>query len=348
MLYLWHEEKKRKCPICGSVRIKKNGIIRGKWKTAQGLVAHTTQRYLCNTCGKSFTVHGHNKRQKTSPTFKKQCVNDYLLGGMSTQNLSKSKGIGKTTVLNWVPEIAEKNQSFSSVINNNSNWSGIIVFDGKELKMQGEKIHILIAADNNTGIPFCYGLYKRENKESAEHFLHLVKKSYPVDIKGIISDFGRSKSFIKTVENIFPNVPHQTCQVHYLRHIRMRLPMSKKSKYWWRNKVLLKIIRKILQAPTREISLKWLAILNDYKRVFPNKKQIAIIKSINQNYKHLTKYYENRFLTTNSNVIENIIRQLNRRLKTMDGVKSENNLLCFLQIKLTDYIINKGKTATVK
>jgi transposase-like protein/uncharacterized phage-like protein YoqJ len=348
VLYLCHEEKKRKCPICGSLKSKKNGKVRGKWKTARGMETHETQRFLCKGCGKSFTVHGHNARQRTSPAFKAECVHDYMLGGMSTQSLSDSKDIGKTSVLNWLPEIAAKNPFVSLVKNPNIKWSGIIVFDGKEVKHQGKKLHILIAADDETGIPFCYGLYDRENKASSEHFLQKVKESYPIDIIGIKSDFGRSKSFINTVKNIFLGVPHQTCQVHYLRHLRMRLPTSKNSKYWWRNKILLKIIKKILQAPTREISLKWLAILNSYKRVFQNKKQIAVIKSINKNYEHLTTYYENRFLTTNTNVIENIIRQLNRRLKTMDGVKSIDNLLYFLQIKLSDFIIKKGKTATVK
>ena len=134
----------------------------------------------------------------------------------------------------WFPVfIAAKNPFVSLVKNPDIKWSGIIVFDGKEVKHQGKKLHILIAADDETGVPFCYGLYDRENKASSEHFLQKVKESYSIDIVGIKSDFGRSKSFINTVKNIFLGVPHQTCQVHYLRHLRMRLPTSKNSKYWW-------------------------------------------------------------------------------------------------------------------
>jgi len=57
-------------------------------------------------------------------------------------------------------------------------------------------------------------------------FFHKVKESCPDEIKGIISDFGRGKSFVGVVRDEFPDIPHQICLVHFMRYVWLFLPRN--------------------------------------------------------------------------------------------------------------------------
>ncbi len=60
------------------------------------------------------------------------------------------------------------------------------------------------------------------------HFLLQVKKIYPIEIAGIVSDFGSGKCFLKIVKGIFPGAKHRVCVTHFLRYMNIIIPKGKK------------------------------------------------------------------------------------------------------------------------
>ena len=328
-----YSEKKR-CPHCTSLHTKKNGFIDSNIKSVRGVVTRKTQRFYCNDCGKSFTHFGVKTRKRVSEHLKKKAVFDFVLTKNSLREIGERYQVSKTSVLNWLSVIAD---SFELFTINSTKCSGLIQIDGKEIKVKGIKKSILVAIDAKTKQPLLYKISNGENKESAKIFLNLLRAKYPIEIIGVISDFGRGKCFIGVVKEVFPNIPHQVCLVHFMRYVWMFIPRTKRSKFYIRNRILKSLIRNVISAPTREESLYWLSVLNHFKPYFRASYHKRFIRSVNTNYEYLTRFYEHDYLVTNTNLIENMIRQLNRKLKNLDGFKSEKNLAHFMKIWFSGY-----------
>lgn len=328
-----YNEKKR-CPNCSSLDTKKNGFIYSRILTVRGKVKRRTQRFFCKECGKSFTHLGRNVRKQTSSDLKRRAVFDYVLTKNSLKEIGSRYNLSKTTVLNWLSQLSETIQPVNI---NASKCSGIVQIDGKEIKLNGKKKTIFLSIDAKTKQPLLYKICDGEDKLSAEDFLMDLKRKYPNKIEGIISDFGRGKCFLSVVGKVFPKVPHQVCLVHFMRYVWLFIPRTKNSKYYFRNRLLKSIIKNVINSATKDESIYWLNKLNHFKPFFKASYHKRFIRSVNKNYENLTKYYEYDFLNTNTNIIENMIRQLNRKLKNLDGFKSEKNLATFMKIWFVNY-----------
>ncbi len=171
-----------------------------------------------------------------------------------------------------------------------------------------------------------------------------LKEVYPVEVRGIPSDFGRGKCFLKSIREIFPAVPHQVCIIHFQRYVHLFLPRTRRSKYFWRNAVLKGVIKNIIKANDRKESLYWLERLKQLKPFFRASYHALFVHSVLKNYDCLTRYFDNHFLTANTNVVENINRQVQRKMKNMDGFKSEANLKAFMRIWFACFKIRNNTT----
>ncbi len=138
--------------------------------------------------------------------------------------------LGGATILNWLPKVARfypENIIFEKI------EKTVIYIDGKEIKVKGKRKSILIATSKKLRKPIFYKIYDGENKGSSEDFLRKLNFLYGNNISGIVSDFGRGRCFVKPSKMIFPKTPHQICIVHFLRHMNMFIPKTKKSKFYW-------------------------------------------------------------------------------------------------------------------
>jgi len=338
-LYSCHEEnEKKRCPLCGSLKTKKNGFIESGILTSRGKVKRRIHRFFCKDCGKSFTDQGYNVRKRITDDLKKKVVEDFVFTKSSTSEVGHRFGISKMTVINWTNGLANGYPAIEK-IRGGVKWSGWITIDGKELKVKGQRIVILTACDAENGKPFYYLIVRGENKETAKWFLKKVKKLYPVRINGITSDFGKGKCFLGVIAKLFPQIPHQICNIHFNRYVWLFLPRTRKSKYFWRNSVMKEMIRRILDAPSREESLYWYEKFISWAPFFRARYHQRFIRSMRRNYWNLTMHYEIPEIPVTSNVSENLNRQLERKLKNMDGFKSEASLTAFMRIWFANYRI---------
>lgn len=338
-LYSCHENKeKKRCPKCFSLKTKKKGFIKSETVSLRGITSKKTQRFCCSSCGISFTHNGYDKRQKTSQQVKEKAVYDYVSTKNSLREVADRFNVSKTSILNWLPIIA-KNHSDIYSIQDKTLWSGIVQIDGKELKIKGIKHVLLVGSDAVSKVPIHYELVTAENSENSRLFIEHLIQHYDIPIRGIISDFGRGKCFIKLVQELFPGIPHQTCLVHFMRYINIFLPRTRKSRYYWRNEVLKWIIKKVIKAPNRDESLEWMNKFINWIPFFKASYHKRFIQSLLNNYALLTRHYEFPFLVTNTNIIENTNRQIARKLKNLDGFKSCFNANHFLHIWFANFTI---------
>jgi transposase-like protein len=198
-LYLCHEYKeKKRCSNCGSLNTKKKGFITSKYHTNRGIINRKSQRFFCNDCQKSFNHNRALTRVRYSESIKKNSVKDYVITKNSLSEVSERYGISRTSILNWLPSESKTYQSILS-LQQKLPKSGVIQIDGKEFKVAGERRVVLIATDAVSKQPFFYTVSKAENKLNSLCFLRAAKRVYGRSVKGIISDFGKGKCFVGSV-----------------------------------------------------------------------------------------------------------------------------------------------------
>jgi transposase-like protein len=331
-LYSCHEyNEKKRCPQCGALETKKAGFIYSRIKSNRGMVKRKSQRFFCHECRTSFTDAGYNVRKKVSDQLKQSSVIDYVTTKASLSEIGRRYSLSKTSILNWLPDEALKHPELAQR-RQGITWSGYLQIDGKEIRIRKRKRVILTASDSLNGEPICYGVYDKEDSECSKKFLVMAKEIYPVPVIGVTSDFGRGKCFVGVVEEIFPQATHQICLVHYDRYVWLFLPRTRRSRYFWRNQILKWFIRKILKAPTREESAYWLDEFQKRRSFFKADYQRRFVRSIIKNYWYLTAHFDDPKLVKYSNVAENLNRQLERKLKNLDGFKTDKSLGSFLRI----------------
>jgi transposase-like protein len=335
-----HNEKKR-CPQCSSLHTKKKGFYQAVIRTCRGSVTRKLQRFTCLDCNLSFNDRGYNQRARISEDLKFKAVSDYTRTKNSLSEVAERYNVGKSSILKWMTEIADHIPD-ENVLPEIPHPNGYVMIDGKEIKIGREKYMLLVALDDGYGLPIHHKLYEDENVESTRHFLNGVKKKYPIPVLGMVSDFGKGKCFMKAVKTLFPYVPHQVCVVHFWRYVTLFIPKSRKSIYAEQNMLLKQWIWNVINASSREASLYWLDWIKNNTDEFRSKQHRWFIKSVLFNYRHLTEHFDHPFPKKNNNPVENLNKQLNRKLKNLDNFKSEISAEAFLKLWFLNYFVDKA------
>ena len=247
--------------------------------------------------------------------------------------VSNSIGVSERGLLNWVMEYGENSKSpLEIALELKPVWSGLLGIDGKELKIKGKDFTILIAQDILTLDPIFFSLVDGENLEDSKKFFLIIRDVLRYPVKGIVSDLGRGRVFISLIEEIFPGIPHQACVIHFLRYANMTIPRSKKSIYYRENYFLKATIQNILFAhnfnDAEEIFERLLLVRTSFKAPYHKR----IINSLERHFNLLTVHFHNPFLVRDNNITENLIKQLNRKLKQSGGFKSIKSAYNFLKL----------------
>lgn len=330
-LSLCHEEnEKKRCPYCSGLHTKRKGFIMSSVKTKRGIVLRKTQRYICLDCLKNYSSSSPGTRRRATEELKSTVVEQYVTTKSSLSEVGKRYGIHPSSVNRWMRKAAGNPKSYGkSAV---AQTSGYICFDGKELKVAGGKRVLLLASDAKTHQLLCYVYSEKEDSEAASKLLSLLWQMFQGKICGITTDFGKGKCFVGLVRDVFPNASHQICLVHFQRYLDFQLPKSRKSKYYWRTRILRATVKAIIKAPTNEKARLLLTRLLAVETFFRAPYHKTFIKSLVENYNLLGAYREEPELPSTSNAIEAWNRTLQRKLKNMDGFKSDESCKAFLKL----------------
>lgn len=331
----------KRCPRCGSGQIKKKGFIRSRIHTRRGVIQRKLQRYLCLLCQRNFTYQVASKRRRYSQGLIQAAVKRYLEDNTSLRPVARDFGISARSLLNWVMYYGHNAKSPIEVAQElKPKWSGLLGVDGKELRIKGHDLTVLIAQDVMTFDPVFSCLAESENLQEAERFFLIIKEVLRYPTRGIVSDLGRGKIFVGSIEQIFPGVPHQACVVHYYRYVKRTIPAGKKSPWHHENRLLRKTVHDLLFAQQFADAEQILKNIQSNRHLFGASYHQTIIRSLERYFNLLSAHFHHPVLVRDNNVTENLIKQLNRKIKQSDGFKTRENADSFLRLWFIHYRFN--------
>jgi len=137
---------------------------------------------------------------------------------------------------------------------------------------------------------------------------------------GVICDLG--PGFVQAHRDHFGATPFQACRVHFDRRLDSDIPRSR-----WSAKAPLyaelKVrVRAILCAPTYDEACRLLAELGRERARFKGIGKYDTIRTLQRNFDVYTAHHHTPGLPADTNFTENVIKQLNKKLRLMEGFES--------------------------
>lgn len=217
-------------------------------------------------------------------------------------------------------------------------WSGVLTVDGKVVKVYDRLIERmdrlrlsedeiramhrqrwLVGVDHGTGDLPHYDLMEEEGRiEWVTYFRQLQAIGYP--LKGVVSD--GNEDIPRAARFVYgPAVVWQRCTRHFIEDLRTLLPSDDDDHRTERQRleVLIAHVQRVIEADTIEAAAERLAELTAYRRTIRSQIATVIINRFKAAKEHLCAHFlhpELRLPHTNNDA-ENLIRQLNQRLKTI-------------------------------
>jgi hypothetical protein len=237
-------------------------------------------------------------------------------------------------------------------------WSGILLLDGKYLNSH---MVLLLAVDYRTQDIVSWRIAENESQDNYKKLITDVQNCGYI-IKALISDGGtgiraltqkRKPSFIRIGSRPYPrpgvspakehtvflpNIPHQWCVVHAQRELLKYVRTKAKKE---EREILTVLINQILFSSTLAQAEKAKEHLNTYGYINYSEAAQRLTKIISSYWKLLTVHYTARVgrykIPPTTNVIENIISNLNTRLKTMKKIKTHGSAEAICRLIVLKY-----------
>ena len=257
----------------------------------------------------------------------------------SIRILARRHGKAKNTIMRMVHRVCAALPSSLEVAERyRPQWSGILVADGKVVKAYDRivtrmdpsrltedarramhRMRWLVGVDYGTGDLPHYDLVDEEGRiEWVSFFRQLKAMGYP--LTAVISDgnteIPRAARFVYG-----PHIIHQRCTRHFTEGLGVLLPPDDAEHCGERRQleVLITMIQRTIEADTLEEAADRLGELQAYRRTLRNPIATAMIHRLKTAKLALCAHvlHPHLHLPHTNNDAENLIRQLNARLKTI-------------------------------
>jgi transposase-like protein len=328
---------KKLCPQCKSTRVQKYGFIESEPQSLRGQKNRKKQRYYCCVCKKTFSQHHWSKYKRHTSEFIKETVRMYVESKSSSREVAKAMKVDQSTVVRWVNELGEMSlnpQQANKLLQ--PKWKGILGIDGKFLHVNGKKMACLLAADLSTLDITYWEIASSEDEAGCRQFLiNLREEIYP--LRGIVTDLGRGKVWLKLIADIFPEIPHQACIVHFDRYVNQILPKSKLNKHYQENLLLRQLISNLLYASSFNDAEEIFFRLQRANGYFKADYQRTVLKSLSKHFDLLTAHFHYSDLERTNNITENIIKQLDRKIFLLSDFESAQAATNFVKLWVCSY-----------
>lgn len=308
------------CPHCRSSETVKFGVPR--WK--------------CNHCNRTFRVRIRKRKYRAA-------IEGYVGDRTAYERLGKRLMIHKSTAYRRVQyALSRRMRVLDRTKKYLKRCDGVLVLDGKHLRIRGKLHTVFVAWDRGLGRPIHFLI--REGGEGDMGYWRLL-----VDLKrigyrffGFISD--GIISLKELLADYYPDLPHQRCTVHIFLAARSKVAPGKRGSE--RTEDFIELLRRILWSRTirearRRLKKVWMIpyLSNRERRaleyIYPTLPQCFVCRETR---------WKSLKLPRSSNAIENVIGQLEARFKTMRGIKSAaaaERLINELLLRVKRQVINQ-------
>lgn len=332
-----------RCPSCGSLCTKRIGTT-GSAPTGLKGPLKPLQRFFCHRCHKTFTSGRRVARPgaRFSDDVVLEAVRSYVQGLSSYRNLAVlmerriERPVSRLTLNAWVDSAGGTAKTPLEVSAELSpRWGGFLGVDGKAIFVKGEEHCLLVGVDQAThDVVHCLVL----RSEDAEGFERLVREAVTVagyPLKGLVSD--AALPFLVAHANYFARLPLQLCRIHASRRLDFDIPKAKRSPDAPLRAELKERVRAVLFAPTPDTARRRLDSLLADKGRYQGLGRSDVISALAGKLDLYLTHHHLQGMPADANITENVIKQLGKKLRLMEGFSSLNSAERFSRLLIGCY-----------
>lgn len=274
-------------------------------------------RWLCQKCKKTFRRRRDDVRDRSA-------IDGYTKDRSTYARLGVRWKVHPSTAYRRVKRALEKKNSLLERTKKHLELcDGVLILDGKTIRIRGKLHTCFVAWDRGFTKPVHFLLKEGGEKELWYWRLLLDLENIGYQPKAFVSD--GILSLKELVGDRYPALPHQRCAVHVFLAARAKLMSGKAMNE--RAELFVEKLKQALWSNTIEEAKRLVYRLSSTERLLPGEK--AALKLVWSALHGCFVCREPRWLhlklPRSSNAIENVIGQIEARLKTMRGVKNINS-----------------------
>ena len=338
---------KETCPTCRGCFTRRHDFRTYRKISLSGMESKGYQRWFCLTCKRPF-IPVELKRDTVSPydtEVREQATILYIDTGGSYRAVMRQlrqwglPHVQTWQVWQWIQEVGQQCMDpFTLSQRVHPQWTGWLEVDGDRLRVGDQEVSILLAMDVETRDVPCAILGREHVYDFTRLFQQLKALDYP--LKGLTSD--GAGVIAKAYRKVFPQGLHQRCTVHLARTFDEWLQPHYAtfphlpSEY----QRFQRAFHGFAEAPTWQEALPYLKFLLRYpsfqRPAFQMAREVLI-----QTLPQLTPGFFHPAMPRTNNLIENLIRFLDRRLTPMDRFHSSESAWSILKLLILFYRFHK-------
>jgi len=347
-------EKRRKmrCIYCNSLSTKKNGYREIVPINFHRKTVRKVKRYKCNECGKTFSKRDE-KKQRYSYQVKIEMTRMHFEERMSYRVIAKrinekfSINTTASQVCKFVNEIAELTKSSLGIKSDFSPiWEGNLTVDDKYISIHGKKCLTLVAIDSSGDVVHYELIWGEAGQDKYDDFFLFIKEVLKYPAKSITTDL--DIMLAKSVSKVYgEKILYQKCIKHALAAVEVIIEYRPVTREYFKQKKALgdlvqqnkeliesytekKTTRDIVKSlfystNSKDSDLIMLNIKEGYGQKYPK-----LIEFINRHIKNLLTHQKDSTVQKTNNRAENLNKQIERRLKTIEGFQTANTAFNYL------------------
>lgn len=286
------------CPHCRSPRVVKHG----------------GNRWLCQCCRRTFRIKKPDRRDRGA-------IDGYLFDRSTYERLGKRWRVHRSAAYRRVRRaLAKRLTLLERTKRLLSHCDGVCLLDGKQMRVRGKLHTCFVAWDRGLGKPIHFLL--KEGGEGELWYWRLI-----VDLerlgyrpKGFVSDgLLVLKEFLA---ERYPDLPHQRCTVHVFLAARGKVAAGRKTTK--RTSAFIDLLKAILWARTLASAERRLFKVWNLRGLTAKERRVLefVWSALPECFVCRSPKGRRIALPRSSNAIENVMGQIEARLKTRRGTKS--------------------------
>lgn len=332
-----------RCPNCESLDTKRIGTTRS---APRGLKRplKPLQRFLCHRCHKSFTWGRRvaRPRARFGHDVVLEAVRVYVQGLSSYRNLAVlmerriERPVSRLTLNAWVDDAGGTAKTPLEVSAELSpEWGGFLGVDGKAIDVRGEEHCLLVGVDQKTQDVVHSLVLESEDEEGAERLVReaVTVAGYP--LKGLVSD--AAPGLLAAHADFFALLPLQLCRIHASRRLDQDVAKAKASPTASLRAELKDRVRSVLFAPDVETARRALDSLLSERDRYEGLGRVDVIAALKAKFDLYMTHHRVEGMPADANITENVIKQLGKKLRLMEGFSSLESAERFSRLLVACY-----------
>ncbi len=230
--------------------------------------------------------------------------------------------VGRFTLNGWVDQLGgrAKTPVEVSVELRPPSWSGFLGVDGKAIFAAGQEAALLVGVDQGTHDVVHAVVAEVEGEEAFERLVReaITEAGYP--LKGLVSD--AAAPFLAAHANYFARAPLQLCRIHASRRLDFVIPKAKRSPDAPLRAELKDRVRAVLFAPTEKEARRLFRHLLEDRTRYEGLGRGDTLGAMERSFDLYMTHHRVEGMPADANITENVIKQLGKKLRLMEGFAS--------------------------